>query len=245
VKGWLLNDVLDRLGKEWLSLQLDTLTDPAWLETRKGRRPLNKPMVQLDRKVRDDIPAVHAALQDERPTGAASAEGVPALSAGSVEAVERNSSSSAPRAGRSRRSHYLYWLLCRLEALGLVTFTLPARVRELPSRALGFDALNAHLPLPTRFGTWQRHLASRALDVRPLKGREEAAPRELEYLALATLLAFGGPCGRGALATAARIKTCDLDLAEGTVWLRNAAGERILNLTLHPVQVLSMQSLRA
>lgn len=224
MKGWLAEDVLDRLGGEWLSLQLDTLTDPDWLETRKGRRPLNRPMVKLDQKVRDDVAAVHAALQAERPTGATSEEGVHALSSGSVEAVERNASSSVPQAGRSRRSHYLYWLLCRLEALGLLTFSLPVRARELPPRALGFDALNEYLPLPTRFGAWQRHLASRSLDVRPLKGREEASPRELEYLALATLFAFGGPCGRGALATAARVETGDVDLAAGTVWLRDSAG---------------------
>lgn len=242
MKGWLPEDVLDGLGGEWLSLRLDTLTDPDWLETRKGRRPWNKPMVKLDRKVRDDVAAVHAALQAERPTGPASAEGMPALSAGNVEAVERGATSSVPRARRSGRSHYLYWLLCRLETLGLLTFTLPARARELPPRALGFDALAAHLPLPTRFNMWQRHLASRALDVRPLRGREGASPREREYLALATLFAFGGPCGRGALATAARVETGDIDLAAGTVWLRDSAGERILNLTLHPVQVLSMHS---
>jgi hypothetical protein len=220
--------------------RLDPLTDPDWLEAREGRRPMDSSMVRLARKVRADVAAVHAALQAERLTGPASAEELSALSAGSVEAVGRDSTAAAPRAGRSRRSHYLYWLLCRLEALGLLTFTLPTRVRELPPRALGFDALGAHLPLPTRFGAWQRHLASRALDVRPLKGREEASPREREYLALATLFAFGGPCGRGALATAARVETGDLDLAAGTVWLRDSSGERILNLTLHPVQVLSL-----
>jgi hypothetical protein len=224
VKGRIADDLLERLGEEWLAVQLDPHTLPEWLETREGPRPMSEDMWRLARKVREDVAAVHAALLAEEPVGGPTVEGVPSLSAASVAAAERAASSSAPRAGRSRRSHYLYWLLCRLEALGVLTFTLPVRTRELPPRALGFDALDPHLPLLTRFGAWQRHLASRSLDVRPLKGRNETSRREREYLTLAALFAFGGPCGRGALAMAARIRVEDVDLASGTVWLRDLSG---------------------
>lgn len=237
MKGWLSEDVLGDLGRRWLEVQLDPQRPPGWLNNDGRELFLGENMERLARKVRADVASMHAAPQAESPTGPTAAA---SLSAKSVETILRDASAAAPRAGRTRRSHYLYWLLCRLEARGLLTFTLPARARELPPRGLGFDALSPHLPLPTRFGAWQRHLASRALDVRPLKGRGEPSPREREYLALATLFAFGGPCGCGAHAAAARIVAGDVDLAAGTVWLRDSAGERILNLTLHPVQVLSL-----
>jgi hypothetical protein len=73
VRGWLAEDVLGGLGREWLNVQLDPLTSPGWLEKRKGERSMSERMERLARKVEADVATVHAALQAERPAGAAAA----------------------------------------------------------------------------------------------------------------------------------------------------------------------------
>jgi integrase len=240
MKQWIAADVLDELGRTWLRRQLEPLTNPVWqVRHRKDGKP--DPTIEQERlKLEADVVAVHAALVSFDP-GIQQEESVPfMLSAGDVAQIERAATASAKRPQKADRSRYLYWLLRQLEGTRFLTFKLPVIARDRPPRSLAFDALDPHLPTMTRFRAWQHHIASRALDLRPLKKRPPSSLREREFLTLMTLFAFGGPCGRQALTGASQIEVRDLDLARGELWLRNTAGDRTLNLTLHPVQALAL-----
>jgi integrase len=240
MKQWITSEELVELSRNWLQRQLEPIANPVWqIKHRKDGKP--DPTIEQERlKLEADVAAVHVALVLFDP-GIQQEEGAPfVLSAEDVTLIERAATQSAKRPQKADRSRYLYWLLRQLEGTRFLTFKLPVIARDRPPRALAFDALDPHLPTMTRFRTWQHHIASRALDLRSLKKRPPSTLREREFLTLMTLFAFGGPCGRQALTGVSQLEMRDLNLARAELWLRNTAGERTVNLALHPVQALAL-----
>lgn len=223
---------LDDLSKEWM----DSKTSLAVRED--PLRPDHA--VPNSVRIQADTSAVHKALISQVPKTISSTAVPIHLTARDIEAVLVAATENAGRVRKGERTRYLYWLLCRLSASSCITFTLPVEAIDRPPRALAFIADDPNLPLASRFRAWQQHLASLALDTRLRSHQGRTLTRqEREFRALATLLAFGGPCGKKTLADVARLNRSDLFLGKDTLWLRDEMGNRTIELTLHPVQSLA------
>ena len=170
------------------------------------------------------------------------------LSANDIVAIQKSlRQASESKRDAAERDRYLYRLLLKLNNENLLTFTLPAFAEEKPPRTLAFDALNPNLPPAGLFRIWQRAIADFALDARraapPSSGGEKKNARDLEFGAVAALLAFGGACSGGdysAIKTLASLRISDFTLAENKLHLRDCAEEQLFELTLHPVQTLAL-----
>lgn len=225
---WFTASDLRRLSDEWIADEL--LRDASECAFKNEKR-----VEALRTNLAEDVVVVHSALLTCEPKPG----DPPALPAKLVETVVRSAMGETSRARRSRRARHLYWLLARLGGEHRLTFTLPADKQNRQPRALAFDAGDPHLPKLSRFAAWQKHLASRSL--RAGNTETSAAPRTTEergFYALACLFAFGGPCGHTALSDAARLSWTDLSHCGSSLWLREQAGRRTLELSLHPVQTL-------
>ena len=191
-------------------------------------------------KIQADTSTVHKALINQVPKTISSTAVPIHLTARDIGAVLAAATANAGRVRKTERTRYLYWLLCRLGALSYITFTLPVEAIDRPPRALAFIADDPNLPLASRFRAWQQHLASLTLDTRLRSHQGRTMTRqEREFRTLATLLAFGAPCGKKALADVARLNRSDLFLGKDTLWLRDEMGNSTIELTLHPVQSLA------
>jgi integrase len=226
-------EYLQELSREW--------TDSKTSLAAQVEEPLRPDCADLNlAKIKADTSVVHTALINQVPKTISIIGDPVHLTARDIESVLEAATGNAGRMRKAERTRYLYWLLCRLGALSLITFTLPVEAIDRPPRALAFIADDPNLPLASRFRAWQQHFASLALDTR-LRSRQgkTMALQEREFRALAALFAFGGPCGRKAIADVARINRSDLLLGKNTLWLRDEIGNRTIELTLHPVQSLA------
>ena len=225
---WFTASDLRRLSDEWIA---DELLREASVHAVKNEKRVEA----LKTNLAEDVVVVHSALLTCEPEPG----DPPALAAKLMETIVQSAMGETSRARKSRRARHLYWLLARLGGEHRLTFTLPANKQNRQPRALAFDAGDPHLPKLSRFAAWQKHLAARSLGSATTENF--AALRTTEergFYALACLLAFGGPCGYTALSDAARLSWTDLGQSGSSLWLRDQAGRRTLELTLHPVQTL-------
>ena len=234
---WFDKAGLNELRKKWTSLEHERIRNLDHVPVGAGVSA-------------ESLDAVHAALLALEPKYVSipgSASLMPHITAAKTKDVVRQLTTDIDNHKKNIRTRYLYWLLVQLNGEERLTFRLPVASVERPPRALAFDPLNPYLPSVTRFRSWQRRLTDLALDVRAPRSLEYTqildAEREGEFRALATLLAYGGVCGRTALETAARLTVTDVSEDMTSLTLRDEAGYRIFSLTLHPIQTLTLMRL--